>query len=110
MKFITKAERLRLAQEEHKKFLTSVGFTGKVGYKANTHFQPRKPPVIQEKPLSSVSAPCYSKNIFDIAQKESQHVRDEIYRKASRTAPAYNKGGYMYISDNADLTTLGRKV
>lgn len=34
----------------------------------------------------------------------------EARRKATRVAPAYNKGGYQYISDETDLTTLGKKV
>lgn len=37
----------------------------------------------------------------------------EARRKAKRTAPAYNKGGYMYMSDDTikhDLAAMGRKV
>ncbi len=30
--------------------------------------------------------------------------------KEKSNAPAYNKGGYQYISDDTDLTTMGRKV
>ncbi len=34
----------------------------------------------------------------------------EIAKKKKRTAPLYNKGGYQYVGDHEDLTTLGRKV
>lgn len=34
----------------------------------------------------------------------------EIERKKKRIAPLYNKGGLQYITDDMDLTTLGRKV
>lgn len=41
--------------------------------------------------------------------KESPEVQREILTKAMRTAPAWNKGAYQYITDDADKTTLGRK-
>jgi hypothetical protein len=41
--------------------------------------------------------------------KESQEVQDEIERKRSRTAPLFNKGGYMYIGDGDDLTKITGK-
>lgn len=34
----------------------------------------------------------------------------EARRKAARTAPLYNKGGYMYISEETDLSTIGKKI
>lgn len=34
----------------------------------------------------------------------------EARRKAKRVAPLFNKGGYMYLSDDTDLTTVGKKV
>ena len=37
-------------------------------------------------------------------------AQEEIERKKLRVAPLYSKGGYQYISDDTDLTTLGRKV
>jgi len=35
---------------------------------------------------------------------------EETERKKKRTAPLWNKGGIMYITDGEDPTTLGRKV
>uniref|UniRef100_A0AB39CDQ8 Uncharacterized protein n=1 Tax=Pseudomonas phage HRDY3 TaxID=3236930 RepID=A0AB39CDQ8_9VIRU len=45
----------------------------------------------------------------DWAARE-QAAQEEIEHKKKRTAPLWNKGGYMYISDEEDPTTLGRKV
>lgn len=41
---------------------------------------------------------------------ESAATVKEIERKKMRVAPAYSKGATQYITDGADLTTLGRKV
>ena len=49
------------------------------------------------------------KSIMDHLDRESASTRDEILRKAQCTAPICNKGGYQYITPNADLTDLGRK-
>jgi hypothetical protein len=42
--------------------------------------------------------------------KESPEVRDAIIAKSKRLAPAYNKGAVQYITDDADIQTLGRKI
>jgi hypothetical protein len=44
---------------------------------------------------------------FEMREKLAQV---EIERKKKRIAPLYNKGGLQYITDDMDLTTLGRKV
>jgi hypothetical protein len=51
-------------------------------------------------------------NVMDPAQlaKESPEVRAAIIAKSKRLAPAYNKSGIQYISDETDLQTLGKKV
>ena len=41
--------------------------------------------------------------------RESDATRDEMLRKAARTSPKWNKGGYQYVSDNADMVN-GRRV
>lgn len=41
--------------------------------------------------------------------RESDGTREEMLRKAARTSPVYNKGGYQYVSDNADMAN-GRRV
>lgn len=41
--------------------------------------------------------------------KESPETREAILNKSKRIAVAYNKGGYQYVTDGADLASLGRK-
>ena len=33
----------------------------------------------------------------------------EIVAKSTRVAPAFNKGGYVYLTEETDPTTIGRK-
>jgi hypothetical protein len=48
---------------------------------------------------------------MDAAQlaKEAPEVRDAIIAKSKRLAPAYSKGSIQYITDDADVQSLGRK-
>lgn len=41
--------------------------------------------------------------------KETPEIRAAIIAKSHRIAPAYNKGAAQYITDETDLTDLGRK-
>lgn len=52
------------------------------------------------------------RSVMDAAQlaKESEAVQREIIAKSKRLAPQFNKGAVQYITDEADLTTLGRKI
>lgn len=49
------------------------------------------------------------RDIITKMANEPEHVRKEIERKMSRTAPGWNKGNYIYVTDGQDLTDLGRK-
>jgi hypothetical protein len=40
-------------------------------------------------------------------RKESADVQEAIIAKSKRIAIAYNKGGYQYMTDETDPTTLG---
>lgn len=42
--------------------------------------------------------------------QESPEAIAEAEKKKTRIAPAYNKGPLMYITDDADTKSLGRKV
>jgi len=42
--------------------------------------------------------------------KETPEVREAIIAKSKRLAPAFNKGAIQYITDDADIQTLGRKM
>jgi hypothetical protein len=43
-------------------------------------------------------------------QQESAEAIAEAEKKKTRIAPYTNKGAYMYVTDDADAKTLGRKV
>jgi hypothetical protein len=66
-------------------------------------------------PLSNVVGNGFKRSIDDYKwrrdePKESRETIAEIERKKKRIAPAYNKGPFMYITDDMDPATLGRKV
>jgi putative aminopeptidase FrvX len=42
--------------------------------------------------------------------KESPEVRDAIVAKSKRIAIPYSKGAYQYVTDGAEIQTLGRKI
>jgi hypothetical protein len=51
-------------------------------------------------------------NVMDPVQlaKETPEVREAIIAKSKRLAPAFNKGAVQYVTDGADIETLGRKM
>ena len=59
--------------------------------------------------LSNSVGNGFKKGIMENLHKESPEVQKEIMAKAARTAPAYSKGAYQYITPGADLTDVGRK-
>ena len=59
--------------------------------------------------LSNSVGNGYKKGIMANLHKESPAVQREILEKAKRTAPAYSKGAYQYITPGADLTDIGKK-
>lgn len=50
------------------------------------------------------------KKLNAIMMARELKAQEEIKRKKQRVAPLFNKGGLQYITDDMDLTTLGRKV
>ena len=56
------------------------------------------------------SSSCADRSLMNNLHKEPEHVRKEILKKAKRVSVAYNKGPIMVITDNDDLTTMGRKI
>ena len=50
-------------------------------------------------------------SVMDAAQlaKEAPEVREAIIAKSKRLAPAYSKGAVQYVTDDADIQSLGRK-
>ena len=66
-------------------------------------------------PLSNGFGNCYKRDILNEHKwkrdrQETKETVAEIQRKAARTAPAFSKGAYQYVTDEADIKTLGRKV
>lgn len=48
---------------------------------------------------------------YDICLNCGEQVaHQQALEKAKRVAPAYNKGGYQYITSETDVDTLGKKV
>ena len=54
---------------------------------------------------------CARTSIMDrmSLDKEPEHVREQILAKSKRIAQMYNKGGYQYITDDIDVTTIGTR-
>jgi len=51
-----------------------------------------------------------ARTVYDGEMEERERLaQEEVERKKLRTAPLYNKGGYQYITDDTDLSDLGRK-
>ena len=65
-------------------------------------------------PLSNSVGNGFKRSVHDYKWKrdreESVATIKEIEKKKSRIAPAFNKGAVQYITDGADVQTLGRKV
>ena len=59
--------------------------------------------------LSNSVGNGFKKGIMENLHKEAPEVQKEILDKAKRTAPAYSKGAYQYITPGADLTDIGKK-
>lgn len=93
---------------EYQKFLKKMGVKGFDG-KRTTEIPSYK--VDNSVPLSN-SIPGGSfgkKDLYSMTKNESKEVADEIRRKATRVAPAYNKGATQYITPGTDPSDLGRK-
>lgn len=111
----SKSKRLAAAKEDHRKFLVSVGYTGRQnlsGVKApDLKIEPRE----QVAPLShSIPDNGFRRSVDDWRWKkdraETSDTIKEIERKKKRVAPIWNKGGVMYITEGTDPSTLGRKI
>lgn len=105
------------AKQEHDKFLASHGLSSKISRRKNyaTSF-----------PDLAVSSRCtatvsnqipgngFKRTIDDYkwrtGREEKPEVIAETERKKKRIAPAFNKGPVMYITDDADKASLGKKV
>lgn len=103
------------AQKKHLAFLRSVGYTGP-NKRSCVAFQSLE--VQNGKSVAPVSNAIpgngFKRSIDDYKWKtgrnESAEVIAETERKKKKIAPICNKGSYQYITDDADVSTLGKKV
>ena len=60
---------------------------------------------------SNEPAICARTSIMDRINldKESESVKEQILTKSKRIAQMYSKGGYQYIPDEIDITTIGTR-
>lgn len=103
------------AEAKHNDWLAKQGLTANqikmkkafLGNVRNTIQHDSTPRNISQ--LSNSVGNGFKKGIMENLHKESLEVQKEILYKARRTAPAYSKGAYQYITPGADLTDIGRK-
>jgi len=101
---------LRLRAERKAYFMTVLKGSGKE--------RPVNMPEPREKkslpPLSNSVGNGFKRSVEDYKWKrdreESVATAKAIEEKKKRLAPIANKTGYQYITDGADVETLGRKV
>jgi hypothetical protein len=65
-------------------------------------------------PLSNAVGNGFKRSVDDYKWRkdrvETAATIEEIERKKTRVAPAYNKGAVQYITDGTDPSHLGRKI
>lgn len=112
----SQSKRFLAAQEEHKKFLESHGFYGTRRKSKPLYNMPDLSCESKAAPVSNNlhASGGFKKSVDDWKwrrdREESAETIKEIERKKTRIAPAYNKGATMYITDETDPVSLGRKV
>lgn len=109
------SKRLAEAADKHNAWLAKQGltpnqvkmrkaFVGNVRINIEPNNTPRNP-----YQLSNSVGNGFKKGIMENLHKEAPAVQKEIMAKAARTAPAYSKGAYQYITPGADLSDVGKK-
>jgi hypothetical protein len=112
----SKSKRLAQATAEHKAFLASVGYVKRrrtvadfPNLKGENDVERNVAPV-----SNAIPANGFKRSVDDWKwrrdRQESVGTIQEIERKKKQVAPLWNKGATMFISDQTDPTTLGRKV
>ena len=108
---LARTKRLEEARKKHQAWLELQGLD-KIKVKEDFGFEipkweldPKMPPLGNKIPVNG----GVKNDIMTRLKDEPEAVQQEILRKARRTAPAYNKGGYQYITEDAELNSLGNK-
>ena len=109
------SKRVAESEAKHNAWLAKQGLTPnqiqlKKAFVGNARINNR-PDLTTSNPyqLSNSVGNGYKKGIMENLHKEAPEVQKEIMAKAARTAPAYSKGAYQYITPGADLSDVGRK-
>ena len=109
------SKRLAESEAKHNAWLAKQGLTPnqiqlKKAFVGNARIN-TKPDLTTSNPyqLSNSVGNGFKKGIMENLHKEAPEVQKEIMAKAARTAPAYSKGAYQYITPGADLTDVGKK-
>lgn len=110
----SKSKRLAKARQEHEEYLTSLGITSRKKLKGAIVLDDPTTPSPRKTVATSGKIPGSGRVAFDVAMMkhkgvESENTIAEIEAKGRRVAPAYNKGGYQYVSDPASLKNNGRR-
>jgi hypothetical protein len=104
------AKTLRL-REERKAYFKSIL---KDSSKERPINMPEPLPKRELAPLSNSVGNGFKRSVEDYKWKrdreESVATIKEIEKKKTRLAPSFNKGPVQYITDGADVETLGRKI
>ena len=104
-----------VADAKHNEWLAQQGLTtnqiklkkaflGDVRHTVSNDDVPRSTPK-----LSNSVGNGFKTGIMVNLHREKPEVQKEILAKASRTAPAYSKGAYQYITPGSDPSDLGKK-
>lgn len=108
-----KTKKQRALEEEHAAFVRAMGYTGSKKKSKQSLKRTPQTSMVNNIPSENTFAPCFKKEVdswkWKKDRKESQETINEIERKKTQIAPAYNKGGYQYITEGTDPSDLGRK-
>lgn len=104
-----------LAKTEHARFLASHGVTPSKRIRGNPSNWADLSVQSNAAPLSNqIPSNGFRKSVDDYKWRKGREEKPEVIaeteRKKKRIAPAFNKGPVMYITDDADKVSLGRKV
>ena len=109
------SKKLAESEAKHNAWLAKQGLTPnqiqlKKAFVGNARIN-TKPDLTTSNPyqLSNSVGNGFKKGIMENLHKEAPEVQKEIMAKAARTAPAYSKGAYQYITPGADLSDVGKK-
>ena len=112
-----KSKSFLAAKSEHHKFLAKMGVTPAVRKAVRGSRENFADLTVESRAAAlsqSIPGNGFKKSVDDYKWKKGRAEKPEVIaateEKKKRLAPAYNKGPVMYITDEADKISLGRKV